>query len=276
MKDVQNAHVERKPYPTDVSDEEWAFVEPYLVLISPEAPQRKFPLREAFNALRWIVRAGSPWRLLPTNFPPWAAVYQQTQRWIAAGCFEDIVDDLRELLREATGKKAQPSAIILDAQTLPGTIESGHRAGYDGHKKKNGSKIHVAVDTLGSLLAVVVTPANEQEREQVEELCRQVQAVTGGSAELAWVDQGYTGEGARNAAAEHGITLEVVRLPEAKKGFVLLPRRWVVERSFSWKSRFRRLVRDYERLPETVAGLHFVVFACLMLTRLFASAAWGA
>ena len=275
MKEAKEAQPERKPYPTDVSDEEWAFVEPYLALISPQAPQRDYPLREVFNALRWIVRAGSPWRLLPTNFPPWAAVYQQTQRWIAAGCFEDIVDELREMLREAAGKKAQPSAVILDGQTLQGSIESGHRAGYDGHKKKNGSKIHMAVDTLGHLLALVVTPANGQERDQVEELCRQVQAVTGGSVELAWVDQGYTGDEAEAAGAKHGITLEVVRLPGAKKGFVLLPRRWVVERSFSWKSRFRRLVRDWERLPETVEGLHFVVFACLMLTRLLASAAWG-
>jgi transposase len=272
VKDVQ---VERKPYPTDVSDDQWAFVEAYLVLINPEAPQRQYPLREVFNALRWIVRAGSAWRLLPTNFPPWAAVYQQTQRWIAAGCFEDIVDDLREMIRQAAGKKPQPSAIILDAQTLQGSIESGHRAGYDGYKKKNGSKIHMAVDTLGSLLALVVTPANEQEREQVEELCRQVQAVTGDNVEWAWVDQGYTGDDAKAAAAQHGITLEVVRLPGAKKGFVLLPRRWVVERSFSWKTRFRRLVRDYERLPETVAGLHFVVFACLMLTRLLATVTWG-
>jgi transposase len=275
VKDVQDTQVERKLYPTDVSDDEWAFVKPYLVLMSPDAPQRQYPLREVFNALRWIVRAGSPWRLLPNDLPPWPAVYQQTQRWIAAGCFEDIVDDLREMIRQAAGKQPQPSAIILDAQTLPGTIESGHRAGYDGHKKKNGSKIHMAVDPLGSLLAIVVTPANEQEREQVDELCRQVQAVTGDTVELAWVDQGYTGDEAEAAAKEHGIRLEVVRLPGAKKGFVLLPRRWVVERSFSWKTRFRRLVRDYERLPETVVGLHFVVFACLMLTRLLASAAWG-
>ena len=250
-------------------------MQPYLTLLSEDAPQREYPLREVFNALRWIVRAGSPWRYLPTNFPPWAAVYQQTQRWIRAGCFEDLVDDLRETLREAAGKKPRPSAVVLDGQTVPGTIESGHRAGYDGHKKKNGSKTHMAVDTLGLLLAVVVTPANEQEREQVGELCRQVQAVTGDNVKLAWGDQGYTGGQAEVAAKEHGIALEVVRLPEAKKGFVLLPRRWVVERSFSWKTRFRRMARDYERLPETVEGLHFVVFTCLMLTRLLASATWS-
>lgn len=133
----------------------------------------------------------------------------------------------------------------------------------------------MAVDTLGHLLALVVTPANEQERDQVAELSRQVQQITGKSVSLAWVDQGYTGERCQSAAKEHGIELEVVRLPQAKKGFVLLPRRWVVERSFAWKSRFRRLVRDYERLPETVAGLHFVAFACLMLTRLLGKAVWG-
>lgn len=266
----------RKAYPTDVSDEEWAFVQPYLTLIRLDAPQREHSLREVFNALRWMVRSGAPWRLLPTNFPPWPAVYQQTQRWIQAGCFENLVDDLRELIRQAAGKAAQPTAVILDGQTLQGTLESGHRAGYDGHKKKHGSKVHMAVDTLGSLLAVVVTPANEQERDQVEALCRQVQQVTGEHVQLAWADQGYTGEDAAAAAQEQGVRLEVVRLPEAKKGFVLLPRRWVIERSFAWKTRFRRLVRDYERLPETLVGLHFIVFACLMLARHLGTTLWSA
>ena len=201
---------------------------------------------------------------------------QETQRWIDAGCFEIIVDDLRELLRVAAGKERQPSAVIFDGQTLQNTIESGERSGYDGYKRKNGSKIHAAVDTLGYLLALTVTPADEQERSQVEELSRQVQEITGNSVELAWVDQGYTGEEAASAAQGHGIELRVVKLPESKKGFVLLPRRWVIERSFAWKSRFRRLVRDYERLPETVAGLHFVVFSCIMLTRLLGKAVWGA
>lgn len=201
---------------------------------------------------------------------------QETQRWIDAGCFEIIVDDLRELLRVAAGKERQPSAVIFDGQTLQNTIESGERSVYDGYKRKNGSKIHAAVDTLGYLLALTVTPADEQERSQVEELSRQVQEITGNSVELAWVDQGYTGEEAASAAQGHGIELRVVKLRESKKGFVLLPRRWVIERSFAWKSRFRRLVRDYERLPETVAGLHFVVFSCIMLTRLLGKAVWGA
>jgi transposase len=255
----------RKPYPTDVSDEEWAFVAPYLTLMTPDAPQRDYSVREVFNATRWIVRAGAPWRYLPNDFPRWEAVYQQTQRWLKAGSFEAIVHDLRELLRLAQGRNAQPSAVVLDARTLQSTPESGSRAGYDGHKRKKGSKTHIAVDTLGHLLAMSVTPANEQERAQVADLAAAVQDVTGDHVALAFVDQGYTGDDTADAAKEHGITLEVVKLPEAKRGFVLLPRRWVVERSFAWASRFRRLAKDYERLPETLIGLHFVAFVCLLL-----------
>jgi transposase len=127
--------------------------------------------------------------------------------------------------------------------------------------------VHAAVDTLGHLLALLVTPADERDREQVGELAEAVQEATGESVELAYVDQGYSGEGADGEARAHGIRLEVVKHPEARRGFVLLPRRWVVERDFAWASRFRRLVKDYERLPQTVAGLHFVAFACLFLHR---------
>lgn len=255
----------RTPYPTDVSDEEWAFVLPYLTLMTEDAPQREHSLREVFNGLRYIARAGGAWRLMPHDLPPWAAVYQQTMRWMKAGVFEAMVDDLRELLRLLSGRNEQPSAVILDSRTLQATIESGHRAGYDGGKRKKGSKVHIAVDTLGQLLALHVTPANEQDRHQVEVLVEHVQQVTGETVEVAFVDQGYTGESAAQAAAEQGVRLEVVKLPAAKKGFVLLPRRWVVERSFGWMSRFRRLTRDYERLAETLVGFHLVAFAMLMV-----------
>jgi len=255
----------RKPYPSDVSDEEWAFVAPYLALVREDAPQRTHDLREVFNGLRWIVRSGAPWRMLPHDFPPWEAVYQQTQRWLSAGAFEAMVHDLRALLRLAKGRDKEPTAAILDSRTLRSTPENGNRSGYDGAKRKRGSKVHAAVDTLGHLLALHVTAANEQDREQVEVLTEAIQEATGENIELAYVDQGYTGERPAEEAAEHGIQLEVVKHQEAKRGFVLLPRRWVVERDFAWASRFRRLVKDYERLPETVAGLHFVAFACLFL-----------
>jgi transposase len=255
----------RRPYPTDVSDEEWYFAAAYLTLMNKDAPQRRYELRDMFNALRWIVRAGALWRLLPNDFPPWETVYQQTQRWIQAGCFEAMVNDLRSIIRVAQDRRGQPSAVILDGRTLQSTCESGPRAGYDGYKRKKGSKVHMAVDTLGQLLAVHVTPANEQERAQVGELARQVQQATGQTVRVAFADQGYTGEEPAQAALDEGIELQVIKLAEAKKGFVLLPRRWVVERSFGWLNRFRRLARDYERLPETLAGLHFVVFSVLML-----------
>jgi transposase len=257
--------MERKAYPSDVTDDEWAFVAPYLTLMTEDAPQRVYSLREVFNGLRWIVRAGAPWRMMPNDLPPWEMVYQQTQRWIRAGVFEAMVHDLRALLRLAKGRKEQPSAAIFDSRTLQSSPESGQRAGYDGHKRKRGSKTHIAVDTLGHLVAVHITPANEQDRAQVEQLAHEVQAATGQSVEIAFVDQGYTGEQPAQDAQAHGLQLEVIKLPEAKKGFVLLPRRWVVERSFAWATRFRRLARDYERLPETLAGLHFLAFAILML-----------
>jgi transposase len=255
----------RKPYPSDVSDEEWAFVAPYLALLREDAPQRQHDLREVLNGLRWIVRTGSAWRYMPHDLPPWEAVYQQTQRWIKAGVFEEMVHDLRVLLRLSKGRASDPTAAILDSRTLRSTPESGPRGGYDGHKNKKGSKVHAAVDTLGHLLALRVSPANEDDRQEVKELCEEIQRATGETVEVAYVDQGYTGERASGLAAEEGIRLEVVKHEESKRGFVLLPRRWVVERDFAWASRFRRLVKDYERLPATVAGLHFVAFACLFL-----------
>ncbi|MEK7329054.1 MAG: IS5 family transposase [Chloroflexota bacterium] len=264
---------ERKAYPSDVSDEEWAFCVSYLTLMKEDAPQREHPLRELFNGLRWLARAGSPWRLMPHDLPPWSAVYQQTRRWVRAGCFETMVEDLRVLLRLAAERNDVPSAMILDSRTVQSTPESGSRAGYDGHKKRKGSKVHIAVDTLGHLLALKVTAASEQDRAQVEALAQAVQHVTGDHVELAYVDQGYTGETSAAAAAQHGIKLVVVKHAKAKRGFVLLPRRWVVERSFAWTARFRRLARDYERLASTLAGYHWLAFALLMLKSLFTKSA---
>ena len=208
----------RKPYPSDVTDDEWDFVVPYLTLMNEDAPQREHDLREVFNAMRWIVRTGSPWRYMPNDMPPWQVVYQQTQRWLASGVFEAMTHDLRELLRMLAGRHADPSAAIFDSRTLQSTPESGNRAGYDGAKRKKGSKIHLAVDTLGHLLALHVTSANEQDRAQVGKLCKAVQKQTGKSVELAYVDQGYTGEKAENAAAKHKIELSVIKALGARKG----------------------------------------------------------
>jgi transposase len=161
--------------------------------------------------------------MMPNDLPPWHVVYDQTRRWMNAGVFESMVHDLRMLLRLAEGRREQPSAAILDSRTLQSSPESGSRAGYDGAKRKKGSKVHLMVDTLGHLLALRVTAANEQDRAQVQAMVEQVQQVTGESVEIAFVDQGYTGEAPAQAAAEHGIQLQVVKLPDVKKGFVLLP-----------------------------------------------------
>jgi transposase len=255
----------RKPYPSDVSDEEWALVVPYLTLLPEQSGQRTHPLREVFNGLRYIVKTGAPWRWMPNDLPPWEIVYQQAQRWLRAGCFEALAEDLRMLLRLAAGRDAQPSAAIIDSRSLRSTPESGARAGYDGAKRKKGSKLHLAVDTLGHLLALHVTPANADDRAEVGRMAKAIQVATDDSVEIAFADQGYTGDRPAAAAKAHGIELQVVNLPEAKRGFVLLPRRWVVERSFAWATRFRRLVKDYERCAATLADLHLIAFACIML-----------
>ncbi len=216
----------------------------------------------------------SVWRLLPDDLPPWQIVRQQATRWLAAGVFENMVHDLRMILRLAVDRPEQPTAAVLDARTVQGSVKSGPRSGYDGHKKRKGAKVHLAVDTLGHLLAAHVSPASENERAHVEELLANVQAATGESVAVAYVDSGYNGEAVSAVAQEQGVRLEVVSLPQAKKGFVPLPRHWVVERSFAWMARCRRLARDYERLSTTLTGRHFVAFAMLMLTRLLGNNSW--
>lgn len=134
----------RKQYPSDVSDEEWSFAAPYLSLTTLDAPQRVHDLRDVFDALRWLVRTGAAWRYLPGDFPPWKAVYQQTQRWLRAEVFETMAHDLRELVRLAQERDKEPRAAVMDGRTLQSTPESGHRAGFDGHKRRKGSKVHAA------------------------------------------------------------------------------------------------------------------------------------
>jgi transposase len=255
----------RKAYPSDVSGADWEFLLPYLALMTEDAPQRGHDLREVFHAVRYVVRSGCPRRMLPNDLPDWAVAYQQARRWMAAGVLEALAHDLRVILRLVGERGPHPTATIPDGRAMQSTPESGGRAGSDGAKKKNGSKVHVAGDTLGNLLAVKVTAANDQERAQVAGPAARVQEVTGRTVEVAFVDHGYTGEDAASQAAAHGIRLEVVKHTEAKKGFVLLPRRWVVERTCGWLGRFRRPTRDYERLADTLAGWHWLASVLLLL-----------
>ena len=189
---------------------------PYLALLPEDAGQRRYPLRESFNGLRYLVKTGAPWRWMPNDLPPWELVYQQTQRWLAAGCFAALVHDLRVLLRLERGRNPEPTAVVIDSRTLQSTPDSGHRAGWDGAKRRKGSKVHTVVDTLGHLLALHVTPADAGDRAEVAHLAEAVQDITAQTVAVAFVDQGYTGEASAEAAAEHGIRLDVVKLPEAK------------------------------------------------------------
>jgi transposase len=252
-------------YRSDVTDKEWLFVLPYLLLCREGSLQRRHDLRTVFNTLRYVAKTGGQWRYLPNDLPSWFGVMQ---RWLRAGCFEMLVEDVRSLLHELGGRKGRPTAVVIDSRTLQSTPESGARAGYDGAKRRKRSKVHIAVDTLGHLLALTVTPADQGDREQVAALAEEVQQVTGNNVKPAYADQGYTGPIAAEAAQQHCLCLEVVKQRMAKRGFVLLPRRWVVERSFDWAARFRRLARDYERLETTLKGLHLLAFDVLMLRNL--------
>jgi len=195
------------------------------LLCREDAGQREHYLREVLDPVRYVARSGCAWRVVPGDLPPWAAVYQQFRRWLDAGVFEALVADVQSIVREWAGRKGQPTAICIDSRTLQSAPESDARAGYDGAKRRKGSKVHIAVDTLGHLLALTVTPADQGDRAQVDSLARDVQKLTGNTVELAYVDQGYTGPNAAEAAQQHGIRLEVVKHPMAKRGFVLLPRR---------------------------------------------------
>ena len=202
---------------------------------------------------------------MPHGLPPWPAVYQLTRRWPAAGVVEADVHDLREVWRAAAGRAPEPTAVIPDSRSFRSTPESGARAGYDGAKRGKGAKLQVAVGTLGHMLARHATPANAQDRAPVAAPAGAARAATGRTVKVAFVDRGYTGEQAATDAAAHGIRLEAVKLTGARRGFVLLPRRWVVERGFAWTGRFRRLARDYERLHTTLEGFNDVAFALLAL-----------
>ena len=259
--------MERKAYPTDVRDDAWAFVASSLTLMTAEAPQRDHDLREVCNGLRWSVRAGAAWRLRPHDVPPWHTVDHQSHRWLQAGGCDTMVHDLRAVLRLVAGHTAAPSAARCDRRLLPAIRASGPRAGEDGATRRRGSKVHRAVALLGSLWAAHVTAAREQDRRQVSALAAQVHEVSGEAVEGAFVDPGATGAQVAQDAAMHQRQRAVVQLPEAKKGFVVLPKRWGVEGSNAWAARFRRLARAEERLAETLAGLHCVAFALLMLKR---------
>jgi transposase len=242
----------KRRYPTDLTSRQWRLVEPLLPEPPPGPAGRppKHEKREVVNAILYHVRAGGSWRMLPKDLPPWETVYGYFARWRDDGTLDRLHDALREQVRSKRERRnPSPSAGIVDSQTVKGadTVGSATR-GYDAGKKLNGRQRHIVVDTIGLLLVVMVSAACVQDRDGGSGILKLLHG-SFASLSLVYADGGYQGRLVALAKSARGIVLEIVRKPADQRGFAVLPRRWVVERTFSWLLRWRHLVRDYERLP---------------------------
>jgi putative transposase len=265
----------RQAYPTDLNDTEWQILEQYLPQPKTKRGRpRKHPWREILDAIFYIVRSGCAWSLLPHDFPPRKTVYHYFRRWRIDGTWEQLNTALREMVRVQAGRAKQPSAAVLDSQSVK-TVEGGSERGYDAGKNVAGRKRHTVVDTLGLVLGVLVTAANVQDRAAAKLVLQLVfdrlSALTPwrwNGLKKIWADGNYRGELIGWVQAMFGWTLEIVaKLPD-QVGFQVLPKRWLVERTFAWLNRQRRLSKDYERLPQTSEAFIYVAMTRLMLRRL--------
>jgi len=244
-------HQQQATYPSSMTDQEWAIIEP---LVGPPARPHggrppKHPLRAIIDAIRYLVRAGCAWRLLPGDFPPWQTVYWWFAKWASDHTLDRVHDTLRDQVRTAAGRNPAPSAAVIDSQSVRAadTVPRASR-GWDAGKKVNGRKRHIAVDTLGLLLAVLVTAACVQDRDAARPLLWRLRAGYRG-IRWVWADGGYAGKLVAWAASVLHVVVDIVRKRPGQSTFEVLPRRWVVERTFAWIAKHRRTVRDYERLP---------------------------
>jgi putative transposase len=256
----------RKPYPTDLSDEQWKLLEPMLPPPFLVGRKRTVDLREIVNAILYLLRSGCAWRYLPHDFPKWTTVYYYFRTWRDLDWFAKLNGELRTRVRQADGREKNPSAAILDSQSVKITEQGGDR-GYDAGKKINGRKRHILVDTLGLLLFVKVTGANIQDRDGAKQLLDEVKERMP-RLSLIWADGGYRGKLLTWVATTCLWLLQVVKRNDDVKGFVVLPRRWVVERTFAWIGRNRRLSKDYERACESSETFVYLAMIHLMLKRL--------
>jgi transposase len=254
-------------YVTDITDAQWDLIRP---LLPPPASTGRTPTcrRWILNAILYLLKTGCQWRLLPKEFPPRSTVHGVFRAWIRSGILAAIQDRLRALDREQQGHRSRPTGAILDSQTVRSAGLCAE-AGYDAGKKTKGRKRFLLVDTMGHLLAALVVPADVPERAGAEQLLDQALGTFGWLRKL-WVDGGYSGPEfeAHVRGLRPKLEVEVVRRIEGTKGFRVLPRRWVVERTFGWIMQCRRLTRDYERLAESVVGWIQLVMIRIMLRRL--------
>lgn len=252
----------RQAYPTDISDAEWSILEPLVppAIAHPNLQEPKHTRREILNAIRYRTRTACAWRMLPHDFPPWKTVYNTHREWSLDGTLKTINDALVEQVRLHEGRNIEPTAGIIDSQSVKGSAQGGGY-GYDAGKKVRGRKRHVLVDALGLVLAVGVTPASVQDRDAAVPLIENA-ALEHSNLQKIWTDGVYNGKPIESLEERTGIDIEMVKRTDDMSGFSVLPRRWVVERTFGWMERFRLLNREYER---TVSSSEAGVFHAMIM-----------
>jgi len=257
---------ERKPYASDLGDEEWLLIAPLVAQAAGPGRPRTVDIREVVNAILYLNKSGCQWEMLPHDFPDYRHVNYYYLDWSRNGIWDQVMDTLRGLVRVLAGKQEQPTAAILDSQSVK-TTSSGEARGYDMGKQVKGRKRHIAVDTLGCLLLVLVTRASTQDRDGGFELCNDLQQTFGTIAKI-WADHAYAGDLVEYVRRFCRFVLDIVKRPKEQRGFQVQPKRWIVERTLGWLTPFRRLSKDYETTTESSESMIKIAHIRVLLRRL--------